>query len=163
MSETSAAKIDSLISSTEARALIRQQMRLFMGRGRRYSVAAISQGTGIPLWQLNQAMIDPQDVKHRPLPPESFLSLVLFLGADFLQPIAARCGLGVFDQPALDACPRAMAADNTEDNATLVRAAMDGIFDGEERPSLRECGNRMIARGQQLIAMSHHREDERTA
>jgi len=158
MPKEGAANNDLLVGSVEARNAIRWSLRLHIGRGRRYSVAEVSEGTGVPVWQLNQAMIEAEDSKHRPLPPESFMSVATFLGSSFLQGCIKPTGICVFDPPEGEVSPGQMAANNTDDNATLVRAAIDDVFDEDECPDLIEVGNRMIARGMRLRSLALTRQ-----
>jgi len=164
VSDEFAANFPLLVSSAQARGSIARQLRLYVGRGRRYSVKELANATGVRDWMINQALIPDDDPKHRPLTHEALQSIGKFLGADFLNGCLAHCGVGVFDLPDAEFCPGELAADNTDDNATLVRAAMDLQFDDDETPDLVKVGNRMMQRGACLIALGRMRpppNDER--
>lgn len=144
-----------IISRSAARSTIRDALRLYIGRGRRYSVKQVSNATGVKDRVFECAMCDPDDTDYRPLPLEALLSVAAFLGADFTSEWLMLAQQGAFDLPDADAPPPgAIAADNAEDNAAVTRAAIDGEFDGQERKLLRPVGLRMVARGQQLVKLS---------
>lgn len=153
MSEKPAAYFELLVSREQGRNAIRSALKLFVGRGRRYSVKQLSNGTGVPDWQINQAMIPGGHPDNRPLPPEALLSIMLFLGCEFTNEWLPLAGQGAFDLPDAEPDPGEIAADTSDDTATIVRAAVDRKFDGEEKPKLREVGARMMTRGAQLVAV----------
>lgn len=154
MSETFAAKYPLLVSREHGRNTIRDALRLFVGTGRRYSVKALANATGVPDWQINQALIDGDKTDNRPLPPEALLSLMKFLGSDFTNEWIGLSGQGAFDLPDQSEPPPGMlAADDVSDSAEIARRAADGSFDGEDRKHLRSVGQRKIERGMTLVAM----------
>lgn len=157
MSDHFAANFPLLVSCNEARNKVSSALRLFVGRGRRYSVKQLANGTGVPDWAINQALIPADDPKHRALKHEYLMSISVFLGAPFITEWLSPAGVGTFDLLYGDVCARTMAADNTDDNATLVRAAIDGIFDDDEHPDLIRAGNRMMQRGASLISLGRIR------
>lgn len=157
MTDTFSANFPLLVDSAQARNGIARSLRLFVGRGRRYSVKELGNATGVRDWQINQALIAADDPKHRPLPPEALLSISVFLGSEFINSWLSVCQVGVFDLPDDDYCPGDMAADNTDDNAKLVRAALDLSFDENEQPDLINVGNRLMQRGACLIALGRNR------
>ena len=59
----------------------------------------------------------------------------------------------LFRSPDEDPNPGELAADTSDDSAKIVRAAIDGRFDGEERVELPAVGARMMKRGAQLVAL----------
>lgn len=154
MSHPAAADNSLLVSREQARNKIGSALRLFVGRGRRYSVKQLSNGTGVPDWQINAALIDGGSTDNRPLPPEALLSVMLFLGADFTNEWMPLARQGAFELPDDDPDPGRLAADSTEDSAAIARAAADGKFDVSERPDLKIVGARMVARGTQLVALA---------
>lgn len=154
MADDWSANFPLLISREQAGNKIGAALRLFVGRQRRYSVKQLANGTGVKDRIIECAMTDAGSVDYRPLPPECLLSLIAFLGADFTNEFLHVAGQGAFDLPDEEPNPGAVAADNSDDNATVVRAAMDGVFDDNERPDLRVVGSRMVTRGSQLVALS---------
>ena len=141
-----------LVSRSAARSAIRDALRLYVGRGRRYSVKQLSNGTGVPDRLIECAIADIDGPDYRPLAYECLFSISLFLGAEFTSEWLRLTRQGAFDLPDEEIPPGALAADNAEDNATLTRAAIDGQFDEVEKPALRLVGHRMIERGQRLVA-----------
>ncbi len=160
MSDEFAANFPLLVSSGEARDGIARALRLFVGRGRRYSVKQLSNSTGVREWEINQALIPADDPKHRPLKPECLMSISMFLGAAFINEWISPTNVGVFDLPEEGVCPGEFAADNTDDNASIVRDAIDKVWGTRTGiPDLMQIGNRMMQRGAQLIAIGRAKPD----
>ncbi|GGB14898.1 hypothetical protein GCM10011380_00380 [Sphingomonas metalli] len=150
------AKFPMLVSREQARNKIADAIRLFVGRGRRYSVKQLSNGTGVPDWQINAALIDGNSPDNRPLPPEALLSVALFLGPVFTSEWLKLSNQGAFDLPDEDEPkPGDVACDTADDAATVTRAAMDGEFCADERKDLRVVGVRMMSRGARLAALGN--------
>lgn len=83
MSDKFAADYPLLVSREQARNAEGDALRLFVGRGRRYSVKELANATGVPDWQINAAMVNGGHPDNRPLPPEARISIALFLGVAF--------------------------------------------------------------------------------
>ena len=156
MADEFSAKFPLLVSSTAARDAVGAALRLHVGRGRRYSVKQLANATGVKDWEINFALISAEDTAHRPLKIEALMSISLFLGADFINEWMRLAQVGVFDLPETADAPGVIAADNTDDSAKIVRAAMDGVFDDQETPDLVKVGNRMMQRGAQLVALGRN-------
>lgn len=155
MADNSSANLSPLISRERCGNEINNALRLYVGRGRRYSVKQLSNATGIKDRVIECAMCDAASVDYRPLPIEALVSIAGFLGPDFTSEWLALAGQGAFDLPdADDTPPGALAADNSDDNATLVRAAIDGKFDDDEKPDLKVVGTRMVSRGMMLRSIA---------
>lgn len=146
-----------LVSREHAGNKIGAALRLFVGRGRRYSVKQLANGTGVKDRLIECAMTDAGSVDYRPLPPECLLSLMAFLGSDFTNEFLPLAGQGAFDLPDDEPNPGVVATDNADDNAVVVRAAIDGKFDNDERRDLKVVGSRMVTRGSQLVALGKRR------
>lgn len=157
MADDWSANFPLLISREQAGNKIGAALRLYVGRQRRYSVKQLANGTGVKDRLIECAIADAGSVEYRPLPPECLLSLIAFLGPDFTNEFLHLAGQGAFELPDVEPDPGALAADNSDDNATVTRAAMDGVFDDSERPDLRVVGSRMVTRGSQLVALSKRR------
>lgn len=123
-----------------------------MGRGRRYTVKQLSNGTGVPDRLIECAVVDPDSPDFRPLALECLLSISRFLGAKFTTEWLRLADQGAFDLPEGSVPPGAIAADSAEDTAVIARAAADGEFGEHEKPDLHVVGQRMIERGQRLAA-----------
>ena len=154
MTASQSANLSPLVSRSAAGAKLAHALRLYVGRGRRYSVKQLANGTGIKDRVIECAMADPDSTDWRPAPPEALLSWAAFLGADFTNEWLSLAGQGAFDLPDDDPEPGDLAIESTEDSATVVRAAMDGVFDPDERRDLKVVGRRKIERGMQLVALS---------
>lgn len=96
MADSFAADFPLLVSREQARNAEGDALRLFVGRGRRYSVKELSNATGVPDWQINAAMIPGNHPDNRALPPESRQSICKFLGPAF-----TNKWLGLADQMAV--------------------------------------------------------------
>jgi hypothetical protein len=144
----------SLISRSAANATFREAVRLFVGRGKRFSVKQVSIGTGISARMIESFMAPVDSTDFRKPDLEEVLTLVSFFGSDFTSELIASTGQAAFDLPEDDIPPGQIAADNAEDNAVVTRAAVDGKFDSDERPDLRVIGRRMVSRGQRLAALA---------
>lgn len=150
-----AADLEPLISREHAENAFRRAMNLFVGRGRLYSVAQLSKGARVP--ERTIECFRSYNFGHPDYRPMHFghqLSIAKFLGAEFSTEWMALADQGAFDLPdAGDPDPGALAVENSEDNATVTRAAINGEFEPEERPDLKVVGTRMMARGATLVAI----------
>lgn len=153
MADNRSADFPLLVSRSAANDAIRDALRLFVGRGRRYSVKQLSNGTGVKDRAIECAMIDSDAPEHRRLAPEALVSICKFLGAEFTTEWLRLADQSAFDNSEGEPDPGAIAIASTDDNASVVRAAMDGEFCNDERDELRAVGLRMVARGTQLAAL----------
>jgi hypothetical protein len=96
-SSPSSANDSLLVSRNSIRENLRDALRLYVGRGRRYSVKELSNGTGVPDRMIECALCEPDDPEYRPLKLEELASLIKFLGAPFASAIMEPCGLGAFE------------------------------------------------------------------
>lgn len=142
-----------LISRDRAGNVIGNALRLFVGRGRRYSVKQLSNATGVKDRAIECAMARPDSGDYRPLPNEALLSITSFLGASFTNEWLSLTSQGAFDLPEAEPDPGSLAADNSDDNARVVRAAVDGHFGDSEVKDLHDVGARMVSRGAQLVGL----------
>ncbi len=144
-----------LVSRNAAERRIASAISLFVGRGRQFSIKQASNGSGVPDRLIESAKCDPDSGDFRALNAGDLLSLSAFLGPEFTSEWIGLANQGAFWLPDTDETPPGdLAADNSDDNATLVRAAIDGVFDGEERPVLRKVGLRMVSRGAALASLA---------
>lgn len=160
MSEPNSANFGLLVSRSAARGAIRDALRLFVGRGCRYSVKQLGNATGVPDRLIECAIVDPESTDYRPLSLEALASIARFLGSGFTNEwMPVLMGQGAYDLPdSDDPEPAQIAADSADDTATLARAAADGEFKGhEEMRQLRIVGQRKIERGKRLVAISNQR------
>ena len=150
------AELISLISRERAENAFRDALNLFIGRGRKYSSEQIEKATGVSRRLIDCCRSYPfGHPDFRRLDFAAKLSVSAFLGADFTSEWLAVAAQGAFDLPdADDTPPGALAADNSDDNATLVRAAIDGKFDDDEKPELKVVGTRLVSRGMKLRSIA---------
>lgn len=155
MSATQSADKPLLVSRAAGRGALGDALRLYVGRGRRYSVKQLSNATGVPDRTIECMMTDPLSGEYRKPDPGELLSIMKFLGAEFTTEWLTLAGQGAYELPEIDgAPPGALAVENADDNAAVCRAAIDGRFDREERPTLKIVGTRMMARGAHLRALA---------
>lgn len=151
MSADTSANLTPLVSRSAAGEAFRLALRLFIGRGRRYSVKQASNGSGVKDRLIECAMEHPDSGEHRPPGLDTVLSLAAFLGPEFTCEWLALAGQGAFWLPSTDDAPAGLiAADSAEDHARIARAAADGKFGRDEKPDLHVVGTRMMARGAHL-------------
>jgi hypothetical protein len=144
-----------LISRSAANETFREALRMFVGRGKRYSVKQASNGTGIKDRMIEAFMAPVDNAEFRKPDLEETLSLASFLGPDFTTELLSPAGQGAFWLPDADGLPPgALAADSAEDTARLARHAADGKFDAPEKPDLKVIGRRMMIRGATLQEMA---------
>jgi hypothetical protein len=86
-----------LVSRNTVRERLREALKLYVGRGRRYSVKELSNGSGVPDRMIESAMCEPDDPDYRPLTLENLASIAKFLGASFASAFLAPTGLGAFE------------------------------------------------------------------
>lgn len=96
MADNFAADFPLLVSREQGRNAVGDALRLFVGRGRRFSVKELANATGVPDWQINTALIRGDHPDNRPLPPEALLSIASFLG-----PVFTNKWLGLAQQMAV--------------------------------------------------------------
>lgn len=157
MSAANSASVCSLVSSDTLNEAIRSALLLYVGRGKRHSVAQVAKASGVDGWRIDAAKLPHGNENFRALPMNAALSIAAVIGPDFTNewlPLAAQ---GAFSLPDEEPDPGALAADNTDDNATVVRAAIDGEFCDKERPDLAVVGSKMVQRGSQLVALGKRR------
>jgi hypothetical protein len=112
MSAPFAEHFELLVSCSAIRERQREALRLHVGRGRRFSVKQLSDGSGVPETNIENAMRILDCPAFRPLKQEELASIAKYLGAPFASHYLELSGLGAFDlmggQPplpqVLDAC-----------------------------------------------------------
>lgn len=128
---------------------LRSALRLYVGRGRRYSVKQLSNATGVPDRTIECAMCDPAGTDWRPLPLDALLSITAFLGADFTNEWLHLAEQGAFDLPDDEPSPGNVASEIAEDSAAVVRDIHAG-----GGADLRAIGSRLVCNGKALVSMA---------
>lgn len=154
MREQHSANYPLLVSREQIGNTIRKALRLYVGRGRQFSVKELSNGTGVKDRVIECAMEAPDSVEYRPLPLEAFASIMSFMGAHFANDVLATMNMGAFDLPDTEIDPHELVATSAENNAKIARAAADGKIDGDEARNLRAAGESMVTHGQNLVALA---------
>lgn len=160
MPHNPSAEIDLLVSREQAENAFAAALRIFAGRGRRYSMEQLAKGIGLnkdgkphtkPLYDFISYPSGHPD--HRPLHMGIQFSIAKFLGAEFSSEWLRLCSQGAFDLTGDEPDPGSLIAETCEDASTIARAAMDGELDTSDRKHLRPVGHRLIARGHQLVSL----------
>lgn len=150
MTHPGAADFEPIVSRSATRERIRNALRLFIGRGRRYSVKQVANGTGVKDRAIECAMVHPDNVEWRGLKDYEILSVAAFLGPAFTSEIIALADQGAFHLPDdNDTPPGKLVADLSEDTARVTRAVADNDFTPGS-PNMREVGKRFMDTGAQL-------------
>ena len=130
----SSADFSLIVSRTAVREKLRDALRLYVGRGRRYSVKELSNATGVPDRCIEAAKCDPDDPDYRPLTLENLASLSSFLGAPFASAFLELAGMGAFELSGQIPLPSVLATADTnetkeEKRKRLIRelAALEGV------------------------------------
>lgn len=91
------ANFELLVSRNSVREAHRKALRLFVGRGRRFSVKELANGSGVPDRVIECAMCEVESEFYRPLSHEALSSIMQFLGAPFASICLEPSGLGTFE------------------------------------------------------------------
>jgi hypothetical protein len=131
---TPSANIELLVSRNSVREKMRDALRLYVGRGRRYSVKELSNGTGVADRLIESAMCEIDSTDYRPLSQEALASIAKFLGASFASHYLELSGLGAFELmngqiPLPKVLTTADAESPSEERKELIRrlAELEGV------------------------------------
>ncbi len=151
MVASTSANMPLLISRSAANEAFRDALRLFVGRGRQYSVKQLSKGTGISDRMIESFMAQVGSTDYRKPDIEELMTLQLFLGPDFTTEMQTPTHQGAYWLPEADPTPPGeMAADLTEGAGAVARAVAGGDFSPEARHQLRPVGRRLMSVGASL-------------
>lgn len=151
---SSSADNSPLVSRSAANEQFRAALRMFVGRGKRYSVKQLSNGCGIKDRMIESFMAPVDSNEWRKPDLEEVLSIASFIGPDFTCELLALCAQGAFWLPDdEDPNPGDMALEASEDTTEIMRRARDGEFCADDRKNLAVVGRRKVERGMKLIAM----------
>jgi hypothetical protein len=109
-----AADLEPLVSRNLSYERLTFALKLFCGRGRRYSVNELSRGSGVPERAIECAMYQPHQAEFRPIRFEYLLSLNRFLGAPFVSHYLELSGLGAFELMDEQPLPSILTADSAK-------------------------------------------------
>ena len=147
------ANIGSNISRTVAGNAINNALRLFVGRGREFSVKMLSNMSGVPDRVIECAMCHPEDPDYRPLKPEALLSIAGVLGPGFTTEMLKPVNQAAYKRDRREIEPGTLVADCAADTCEIATRAADGHFDINDRRALKLVGQRQVERGMMLVAM----------
>lgn len=126
--------LEPLVSREEIRERIRKALNLHVGRGRRFSVEELSEGSGVPKRSIQAALAPIHDENYRPLTLENLQSIGKFLGAAFVSSYLELSGFGAFelcDQPPLPRVLNSAPASETpeQERKRIIRrlAELEGV------------------------------------
>lgn len=117
MSDQRSADLPLLVSREQAENAFGDALRLYVGRGRRYSVKQLWNATGVKDRAIECAMCPAGSPDHRPLNHGQQLSIMKFLGPEFTSE-----WIGLADQVAFDK-PEGIDHDEVESAAREFLAA----------------------------------------
>jgi hypothetical protein len=109
-----AAQFEPLISRNSGYERLTFALKLFCGRGRRFTVSDVSKGAGVPERAIECAMYQPHQAEFRPIRFEYLLSLNKFLGAAFVSAYLEVAGLGAFELMGEQPLPSVLNADSAK-------------------------------------------------
>jgi hypothetical protein len=125
---------DLLVSRNAIREKQRSALRLHVGRGRRFSVKELANGTGVADRLIESAMCEVDNPDYRPLSQEALASIATFLGASFASHYLELSGLGAFELSGQAPLPGVLATaesqpDAAEERKRLLRrrAELEGV------------------------------------
>jgi hypothetical protein len=157
VSTTDSAGFVPLISRSQVHEEFRNALRLFIGRGKRYSYKQAGNGAGISPRMIECFLAPVGSQEWRDPHVEHILSLASFLGPDFTSELLRPTAQGAYHLPEEEPDPGALVVENSEDNAEITRRGIDGKFCNEDRAVLPEVGIRMVNRGMKLVAIGGKR------
>lgn len=165
MAVVASADFEPIVSRSAVDDATHDALRIFVGRGRRYSVKQLARGTGVPQRMIEAAIAPVGDTEFRPLSRDHFWSIMRFLRAPFANEVMAKLAhMGAFDLPDDELpAPGEIVAESAEDHAALARAASDGEFCELDHANLRVVGEEHIERGMQLVSISRRGRRARAA
>ncbi len=117
---------DRLISPDRAGNAVADALRLFVGRGRRFSVDDVSDGTGIPVRTLRSYVATGEE--RRTPPSDTLLVLASFLGRDFTARLLSDIGQGTFDLDPEPGAPGYVIATLMKVASVFAELGMDQVF-----------------------------------
>ena len=147
------AKTSVNISRTVAGNAVNSALRLYVGRGREFSVKMLSNASGVPDRLIECAMCHPESGDYRPLKTEDLLSIAAVLGPGFTTEMLKPIQQAAYRCDKRDVEPGTLVADCAADTCEVATRAADGHFDINDRRALKLVGQRHVERGMMLVAM----------
>lgn len=132
-----------LIEQDCASQQIARAIGLFVGAGRKYSVAEVAIGTGIPSRTVSSYIASGED--RRTPSSDKLLVLMHFLGIEFSSKVLGCIGIGAHDIEVKHDRPGAVIATLAAATALIAEMATDGTIDHRERAQLEPVADKVIA------------------
>lgn len=157
MSGEKSAGFEPLVSRYALAEAFRNALRLYVGRGRRYSVKELARGIGFST-RLIEGWIAPVGTEeHRVPEAAAILSCMAFLRAEFASDLLALASLAAIDVDDDDGHERVrdIGVETAEDAARVVRITADDDVCPAEAAEARAVGLRKIERGMQLVDLAN--------
>lgn len=134
---------NTLIEQDCASQQIARAIGLFMGAGRKYSVADVSLGTNIPSRTLSGYIASGED--RRTPSADKLLVLMHFFGIEFASKVLGVVGMGAHTLVVKHERPGAVIATLCGATAMIADMAADGVIDHRERAQLEPIADKVIA------------------
>lgn len=134
---------NALIEQHCASQQIARAIGLFMGAGRKYSVADVSLGTGIPSRTLSSYIASGEE--RRTPAADKPLVLMHFFGTEFASKVLGSIGLGAHEVVVKHERPGAVIATLAAATSMIADMATDGFIDHRERAQLELVADNVIA------------------
>jgi hypothetical protein len=118
---TPSAHLEPLVSRNLSYERLTFALKLYCGRGRRFTVRDVSKGAGVPERAIECAMYQPHQAEFRPIRFEYLMSLNKFLGASFVSHYLEPSGLGAFDLMDQAPLPHVLVSADTQEDVSEER------------------------------------------
>ena len=156
MSGEKSAGFEPLVSRYALAEAFRNALRLYVGRGRRYSVKELSRGIGFSTRLIEGWIAPVGSEEHRVPEAAAILSCMAFLRAEFASDLLSLASLAAVDVDDDDRqCVRDIGVETAEDAARVVRITADDDVCPAEAAEARAVGLRKIERGMQLVDLAN--------
>lgn len=144
MKRREAANFELSISRNRLAFVMSEILRLFVGRGMKWSVAKLCTATGVPERKIECAKREPGDGEHRHLAAEEIASILSALGPRAQSMYLKDMGTKAVALEACDQEPGTIMAILSRGTAEFVERGIDGDYDGGDRARLRSFADEMI-------------------
>lgn len=133
----------SLIEQDCASQQIARAIGLLMGNGKKYSVADVALGTGIPSRTLSSYIASGEE--RRTPSADKLLVLMQFFGIEFASKVLGCIDMGAHTLVVKHERPGAVIATLCGATAMIADMAADGVIDHRERAQLEPIADKVIA------------------
>lgn len=148
MASSASVGIDGLVTYAAAAERLSRALRLYVGRGRLYSVKELARGTAMPADRIEAYLAGVGTEAHRHAKLADVLSLCAFLGPEFTSDLLGLAQQGAFSLPDPDGGDLArIAPEVAEASADLTTDALrgDNVVGIETAQTLIRAGKQLAA------------------